>query len=133
MKKYVFIIIVFSICLTGCFGAAGKGELESVCIKSVDTKYLKEKDTYKISYKEGNVKRVILIKEYSGMDITASLTTYQKAYENSNGVHIAIKDSGITADFDMGKVADEIMKTFNLKKTYNEQVKLLEDLGFTCE
>ncbi len=133
MKKYVFIIILFSICLTGCFGNAGKGELESTCIKSVDTKYLKEVDTYKLSYKEGNIKRVVLTREYSGMDITASLTTYQKAYENSNGVHIIVKDSGIEADFDMGKVADEIMKTFNLRKTYNEQVKLLEDLGFTCE
>ena len=133
MKKYVFIIILFSICLTGCFGNAGKGELESTCIKSVDTKYLKEVDTYKLSYKEGNIKRVVLRREYSGMDITASLTTYQKAYENSNGVHIIVKDSGIEADFDMGKVADEIMKTFNLRKTYNEQVKLLEDLGFTCE
>ena len=133
MKKYVFIIFLFSIILTGCFGGAGKGDLESVCTKTVDTTSLKETDTYTISYKEGNVKRVILTKKYTGMDITASLTTYQRAYENSNGVHIVVKDSGITADFDMGKVNDELMKTFNLKKTYNEQVKLLEDIGFTCE
>ena len=133
MKKYVFIIFVFSLCLTGCFGSAGKGELESVCTKTVDTASLKETDTYTISYKEGEVKRVVLVKKYIGMDITASLTTYQRAYENSNGVHIVVKDSGITADFDMGKVNDELMKTFNLKKTYNEQVKTLEDLGFTCE
>ena len=133
MKKYIFIIFLFSIILTGCFGAAGSGNLESVCTKTVDAKTLKETDTYTIYYKEGNVKRVLLTKKYMGMDITASLTTYQKAYENSNGVHIVVKDSGITADFDMGKVNDEIMKTFNLKSTYNEQIKTLENMGFTCE
>ena len=133
MKKYVFIIFLFSIILTGCFGNAGSGNLESVCTKTVDSKSLKETDTYTLYYKEGNIKRIILNKQYTGMDITASLTTYQRAYENSNGVHIVVKDSGITADFDMGKVNDELMKTFNLKKTYNEQVKLLENMGFTCE
>ena len=133
MKKYVFIIFLFSAVLTGCFGNAGSGELESTCTKVIDSQVLKETDTYIISYKEGNIKNTILKKEYTGMDISASLKTYQKTYESSNGVDINIENNTFTATFDISNVDDEIMNTCNLKKTYNEQVKTLKDLGFTCE
>ncbi len=133
MKRYVFIIFLFSVIVTGCFGNAGSGELESVCSKAIDSQVLKETDTYTLYYKEGNINNVILNKEYVGMDMTTSLTTYQKAYENNEGIIITLNDNGVTTKFDMSKISDELMKTFNLKKTYNDQIKTLENLGFTCE
>lgn len=133
MKRYVFMILLFSVIVTGCFGNAGSGELESVCSKVIDSQVLKETNTYTLYYKEGNINNVILNKEYVGMDMTTSLTTYQKAYENNDGISITLNDNGVTTKFDMSKVSDELMKTFNLKKTYNDQIKTLENLGFACE
>ena len=133
MKKYVFIIILFSICLTGCFGNAGKGELETTCKRTIETNYITEENIYVLTYKEGNIKKVKLSKTYAGLNLASSMNTYKKAYENESGVEIETTDNSINMTFDMDLVSDNIKDTFSLKNTYNEQVKLLEDKGFTCE
>ena len=133
MRKLVFLIFLLPLLLTGCFGESGSGNLTSICQKTIDTNVLKETDTYTINYKEGNISTIILVKSYTGMNLESSLITYQKSYENSKGVHIDVGENDITYNFDMLKVSDEIKKVFDLKDTYNEQVKLLKDIGFTCD
>ena len=134
MKKVKYLILLLPFLATGCLGLSGSGILTTTCTRTESSYTLEDVDIYKIEYKEGDITNVTLTKNYNGVDLTTSLITYQKAYENSTGVHITINENSIIYNFDMSKITnDEIKKSFNLKTTYNEQIRALKEIGFTCE
>lgn len=132
MKKYILLIIFISIMATGCFGASGKGELKSVCRKEIKSTDIEDISTYEIDYKRGNVEKVKILRSYKGIDMKNALESYKKAYINYDGVDIETTDNSITYIFDMDIVNEDIKSNFDLKKIYNEQIKILEEKGFTC-
>ena len=130
MKKYLILFLPFL--LTGCFGLNGSGDLETTCTKQVeDNIYIKENDTYKLEYNQGDINKIILTKTYEGE--VSGLNTYKKAYENEPGVDVSITDNSITYTFDMLEVSDEIKSLFELKDIYNDQIKLLKSKNYSCD
>ena len=132
MKNLKYLILLLPLVLTGCFGNAGKGELTSECIMKIETQWMTETDKYTITYKEGKVTNVVIANKYEGFDMTESMNTSKKAYENEKGVNITIDKDTITKEFDMNKVNSNIKEVFSLKDNYNDQVKVLTDKGYTC-
>ncbi|MBR1376630.1 MAG: hypothetical protein IJ565_02335 [Bacilli bacterium] len=133
MNKVKYIVILLPLVLTGCFGLSGSGNLKNTCIKKEETNYSKEIDTYTLEYYQGDINKITLVKEYSGIDMKSALETYQKAYATEKGVNVQVSGNTITYIFDISKVSDEVKTTFNLKDTYSEQSKTLQSLGFTCD
>lgn len=138
MKKLKYLILIVPFLLTGCFGLKSDGVLTATCERTEVGYKLEEKTVYTIKYKEGDITNIVLSKAYVVEDgnLTNSLISYQYAYEKSEGVRISVdsENNTIVYNFDMTKLAsDAIKNTFNLKTTYSEQVKALENIGFTCE
>lgn len=136
--KYTILLVLIALSITGCFGMKSDGVLTATCERTEVGYTMEEKTTYQITYKEGDITNISLSKSYVVEDgnLTNSLISYQYAYEKSDGVRISVDNetNTITYNFDMTKLAsDAIKKTFNLKTTYNEQIKTLKDIGFTCE
>ncbi len=132
MKKYLILIILSSLVLTGCLGINGDGNLTSTCTKEEKSNIIDKKTTYVIDYKEGNINYITLTEEYSE-DISNTLNTYKKAYENETGVEVSTTNNSITYKFDMNKVSKDIKDTFNLKDTYNGLTKSLESENYSCK
>ncbi len=132
MKNIKYLILLLPLVLTGCFGNAGKGVLTNECVMKIETQWMTETDKYTITYKEGKVTNVVIANKYEGFDMTESMNTSKKAYENEKGIIITIDNDTITKEFDMNKVNSNIKEVFNLKDTYNDQVKILTDKGYTC-
>ncbi len=132
MKKYIVLVFMLSIVVTGCFGERGAGKLYTKCYKEINTSYLKETDTYDIYYREGDVFDIIITKKYDGMDMKNEINTYKKMYE-SDAINITTTDNSITYNFDLSLISDDIKDTFNIKYRYNDEIKKLKELGFTCE
>lgn len=130
MKKYIFILIL---CLltTGCFGKTASGNLETTCTKEEDTYGLIEKTTYTFEYYKGTITKVILTKEYSGEDMTRSIDTYRLAYSTYNGITIDTSYNKITYTFDVNTISEDTKKVFNIKNTYNDEIKALND--YNCK
>ena len=133
MKNLKYLVLLLPIFLTGCFGLNGKGVLTNECVKEEITPWMTEKDKYVITYKEGKISEIEITNEYEGLDMSSSIDTSKKAYENEKGVTITTDNSKITYKFDMNKVNSNIKEAFNLKDNYNDQVKILTDKGYTCD
>lgn len=132
MKNIKYLILLLPLVLTGCFGNAGKGVLTNECVMKIETQWMTETDKYTITYKEGKVTNVVIANKYEGFDMTESMNTSKKAYENEKGIIITIDNDTITKEFEMNKINSNIKEVFNLKDTYNDQVKILTDKGYTC-
>ena len=133
MKNFKYLILLLPLVLTGCFGNAGKGVLTNECVSKIETQWMTETDKYTITYKEGKVTNVVISNKYEGFDMTESMNTNKKAYEKEKGVNIKIDNNTITKEIDMNKVNSNIKEVFNLKDSYNEQIKVLTDQGYTCD
>ena len=133
MKNFKYLILLLPLVLTGCFGNAGKGVLTNECVSKIETQWMTETDKYTITYKEGKVTNVVISNQYEGFDMKESMETHKKAYEKEKGVNITIDNNTITKEFDMNKVNSNIKEVFNLKDSYNEQIKVLTDQGYTCD
>ena len=126
-KKYL--VLLLPLLFTGCFGNAGNGILKQTCTKEITTVNLIEEDKYIFEYVSGNITKMEIKKSYNmELDLEASM----KAWNTFNGVHASISGNEITYEFDMNEVSDEVKEYFNIKDTYNEQVKTLTNLEFKC-
>ena len=61
------------------------------------------------------------------------LDGYSKAWNTFDGVTSEIDGNTITFEMDINTISDEVKKDFNIESTYNDQVKKLKDLGYTCD
>ena len=131
MKKY---ILVLSLCLltTGCFGSSGKGILKTTCQKEENTYGFNEKETFTFEYYKGSVNKVILKTEYDGEDMNKYIETYKNSYSSYTGVTVETENNKVTLTLDVTSLSDDIKKTFDVKDTYNEQTKVLEEKGYKC-
>lgn len=137
MKKlYIIMVALIPLLLTGCFGKNGAGYLTNTCTKNTPVPY-NEQDTYVINFKSGVVNTVILTNSFSnnaGEAITSSLKSYEDAYKNTKGVTVSLSDDyTINYTFDLSKVSDDIKDNFKLKNSYNDQINILKENGYTCK
>ena len=133
MKNLKYLILLLPIFLTGCFGLNGSGVLTNECVKEENTPWMTEKDKYVITYKEGKISKIEITNEFDGIDMNSSIESYKKTYEKDKGVSITSDNNKITYSFDMNKISNDIKKEFSLKDTYNDQVKVLIEQGYTCD
>ena len=126
-KKYL--ILLLPLIFTGCFGKAGSGILTAECKRNVQTASIEEVDRYIFEYVNGNITKIKITKSYNqDVDLEASM----KAYNTFNGVNASISGMEITYDFDLDIVSDEVKDIFDIKDTYNEQIKTLKNLDYIC-
>ncbi len=134
MKKYLILLIV--LLLTGC--EAAKGNLTSTCYKE-EVGEVSLKETYTLHYNSGSINTIEVLKEYSGADVSSSINTYKALYESYDGISVDATTSTIKYTFDLSKIDKSLVETLNLYGTfslydnYNEEVKSLKKLGYTCD
>ena len=127
MKKYLVLLI--PLLMTGCFGNAGSGVLESTCTKTTGVT-IKEETTYNFQYKKGDITKMTIKKSYTN---EVGLDGYSKAWNTFEGVTSEVDGNTITFEMDINTISDEVKKDFNIEYNYNNQIKKLKDLGYTCD
>ena len=133
MKKYILLLIPFL--LTGCFGEVGKGNLNTVCIKTEYSSNIVETKKYEIEFSKGSINKTKYTNSFesNSIDMSNAIKSYQMAYKNESGVTITTNSNSITYEFDLNTVSDFIKTEFDLTNKYNDQIKKLKGSGFTCD
>ncbi len=135
MKKYLILLSIFL--LTGCFGNVGKGELTSICTKTIKTENLEDTTTYEINFKQDIISDVKVTKYYSGSeDIIKSIINSYESQIDLYGVKTETEKNNrlykIVYYFS-GNVSEKLKDDFYLQEERSKQVKKLEELGFECK
>ena len=135
MKKYLILLSIFL--LTGCFGNVGKGELTSICTKTIKTENLEDTTTYEINFKQDIISDVKVTKYYSGReDIIKSIINSYESQIDLYGVKTETEKNNrlykIVYYFS-GNVSEKLKDDFYLQEERSKQVKKLEELGFECK
>ena len=135
MKKYLILLSIFL--LTGCFGNVGKGELTSICTKTIKTENLEDTTTYEINFKQDIISDIKVTKYYSGSeDIIKSIITSYKSQIDLYGVKTETEKNSRSYKivyYFSDNVSEKLKDDFYLQEERSKQVKKLEELGFECK
>ncbi len=135
MKKYLILLSIFL--LTGCFGNVGKGELTSICTKTIKTENLEDTTTYEINFKQDIISDIKVTKYYSGSeDIIKSIITSYESQIDLYGVKTETEKNSRSYKivyYFSDNVSEKLKDDFYLQEERSKQVKKLEELGFECK
>lgn len=135
MKKYLILSSIFL--LTGCFGNVGKGELTSICTKTIKTENLEDTTTYEINFKQDIISDIKVTKYYSGSeDIIKSIITSYESQIDLYGVKTETEKNSRSYKivyYFSDNVSEKLKDDFYLQEERSKQVKKLEELGFECK
>lgn len=135
MKKYLILLSIFL--LTGCFGNVGKGELTSICTKTIKTENLEDTTTYEINFKQDIISDIKVTKYYSGSeDIIKSIITSYESQIDLYGVKTETEKNSRSYKivyYFIDNVSEKLKDDFYLQEERSKQVKKLEELGFECK
>lgn len=135
MKKYLILLSIFL--LTGCFGNVGKGELTSICAKTIKTENLEDTTTYEINFKQDIISDIKVTKYYSGSeDIIKSIITSYESQIDLYGVKTETEKNSRSYKivyYFSDNVSEKLKDDFYLQEERSKQVKKLEELGFECK
>lgn len=135
MKKNLILLSIFL--LTGCFGSVGKGELTSICTKTIKTENLEDTTTYEINFKQDIISDIKVTKYYSGSeDIIKSIITSYESQIDLYGVKTETEKNNRSYKivyYFSDNVSEKLKDDFYLQEERSKQVKKLEELGFECK
>ena len=130
-----FLLSIFL--LTGCFGNVGKGELTSICTKTIKTENLEDTTTYEINFKQDIISDIKVTKYYSGSeDIIKSIITSYESQIDLYGVKTETEKNSRSYKivyYFSDNVSEKLKDDFYLQEERSKQVKKLEELGFECK
>ncbi len=132
MKRILLILTI--ILLTGCLGEAGKGYITKQCKREENINGLQKQTEIKIKSLKGHVELIEIKETYDkNLDLT-SITNSKKSEQNSyKNIKIDINENIFTYIIETKNLTEEEKQKYNVKNEQHQQIKTLEEQGYTCK
>ena len=142
MKK-IYLILIFSLLVTGCFGEVGSGITSKVCTRETSLDDIKLIEQKKIRQKDDKMLSITITNKIVGKQnskFKSLKNSYLSEIKNLSNLGImtyVIDDIDeeyiVSYDLDLVSTSKELRDKYQFEDLYHKQLKKYEEEGYKCE